>query len=76
MSLNAQNKVAGHYSNYFGGSLNIAPDSTFKYSWHFDLQGSWTKGKWRITKDTVYFDMIPVYDTVSYATKTRRLAIR
>ncbi|HEV3252626.1 MAG TPA: hypothetical protein VGZ71_16820 [Puia sp.] len=68
-SLNAQSIVAGHYRNYFGGSVNIAPDSTFKYSWHFDLQGSWTKGRWRMTKDTVYFTMIPVYDTISHTIK-------
>jgi hypothetical protein len=68
-SLNAQSIVAGHYRNYFGGSLNIVPDSTFKYSWHFDLQGSWTNGKWRMIKDTVYFTMIPVYDTITHAIK-------
>jgi hypothetical protein len=62
--LNAQPGVAGSYHDYFGGSLNINQDSTFKYSWDFDLLGSWTKGKWRVANDTVYFSMIPVYDTV------------
>ncbi|HVU57551.1 MAG TPA: hypothetical protein VHD83_20955 [Puia sp.] len=67
--LNAQSEVAGHYRNYFGESMNIRTDSTFKYSWHFDLQGSWTNGEWRKTKDTIYFTMIPVYDTVRQTLK-------
>jgi hypothetical protein len=73
-SLHAQSIVAGHYEDHFGGSLNISPDSTFKYSWHFDLQGGWTKGRWRMTKDTVYFTMIPIYDTVSYVLKNGEVA--
>ena len=71
--LNAQSKVAGHYRNYSGGSVNIETDSTFKYTWHFDLQGSWTKGIWRMTKDTIYFTMIPVYDTVRQTLKNGKI---
>jgi hypothetical protein len=62
--LNAQSSVAGHYRDYFGSSLNIDPDSTFEYLWHFDLMASWTRGEWRMEGDTIYFTMIPVYDTV------------
>ena len=28
------------------------------------MQGSWTKGQWSIKGDTIFFYMIPVYDTV------------
>jgi hypothetical protein len=71
--LNAQSGAAGHYRDYFGGSLNIEPDSTFMYSWYFDLQGSWTKGEWRMTRDTIYFTMIPVYDTLRQASKNGKI---
>lgn len=67
--LNAQSGVTGHYQDYFGGALNIDADSTFKYSWSFDLMASWTKGKWTKTKDTLFFIMIPVYDTVRQTLK-------
>lgn len=65
-SLFAQDKIAGHYRNYFGSRIQLNADSTFKYTWHFDLSGSWTKGIWSLKNDTVYFRMIPTYDTVSY----------
>ena len=65
-NLCAQNGVVGHYRNYFGGDLYIESDSTFKYTWHFDLVGSWSQGKWTRTKDTLYFVMIPVYDSVMF----------
>ena len=33
--------------------------------WRFDLATSWTKGIWLLKGDTVYFNMVPTYDTVS-----------
>jgi hypothetical protein len=30
------------------------------------MSGSWTNGKWLAKHDTVYFQMIPRYDTISY----------
>jgi len=53
--------------------MDINPDATFKYSWHFDLQGSWTKGTWRVNNDTVYFHMIPIYDTIRYKGRDNRM---
>lgn len=64
----AQDKIVGSYRDYFGSHIQLNADSTFKYIWHFDLLGSWTKGTWFIKKDTVYFHMIPTYDTLSYYT--------
>lgn len=29
------------------------------------MMGSWTKGNWKATGDTIYFHMIPTYDTLS-----------
>jgi len=36
------------------------------YKWRFDLSSSWTKGKWKINNDTIYFTKIPVLDTLKY----------
>ena len=65
-SLFAQDKIVGHYRDYFGSRIQINTDNTFKYTWHFDLSGSWTKGTWSLKNDTIYFHMIPTYDTISY----------
>jgi hypothetical protein len=62
----AQGKITGHYCDHFGSRIELNADSTFKYTWHIDLSGSWTKGKWTFKNDTVYFQMIPTYDSVSY----------
>jgi hypothetical protein len=58
--------IAGDYYDFFGSTLQLKPDSTFKYTWRFDLASSWTKGKWRIENDTIYLKNIPVYDTLKY----------
>jgi hypothetical protein len=68
----AQSKIVGHYQDYSGCALDIYPDSTFYFSWHFDLQASWTKGVWKYSKDTVHLKMIPIYDTATYGTKENR----
>lgn len=61
----AQDKIVGQYRDYFGSRLQLNADSTFKYTWHFDLSASWTKGTWTVENDTVYFHMLPTYDTIS-----------
>lgn len=65
VSLFAQVKIFGRYHDYFGTSIQINGDCTFKYSWHFDMSGSWTKGTWKTKGDTIYFHVVPIYDTVS-----------
>jgi hypothetical protein len=65
-NLLAQRKIVGRYRNHFGDRIELYSDSTFKYTWSFDLQYSWTRGSWTIKKDTVFFHMVPVYDTLSY----------
>jgi hypothetical protein len=74
MHLNGQKKFIGNYRNYFGERMEIYPDSTFKYSFRFDLASSWTIGTWKIKKDTIYFSMTPVYDTIVY--KDNRQTVR
>lgn len=65
-NLIAQSKIVGSYQNYFGSQIQINPDSTFKYTWHFDLNYSWTRGTWSLKGDTVYLNIVPVYDTLQY----------
>ena len=66
LNLFAQKNIVGRYRDYFGSRIELNADSTFKYTWHFDLSSSWTKGTWSSKNDTIYFHMIPTYDTVSY----------
>jgi hypothetical protein len=61
----AQEKVVGQYRDYFGNSLVLNVDKTFRYKWQFDMAASWTKGVWSLKGDTIYFRMIPIYDTLS-----------
>lgn len=64
--LHGQTNVSGNYHNYFGRKLILNSDSTYNYSYHFDLGSSWSYGKWIIKNDTVYLSNIVVYDTTSY----------
>ena len=66
--LKAQDKYLGAYHDYHGGYLTINADSTFNYTWHFDTEGSWSNGTWRIINDTIFFNTIPVYDTAKLDT--------
>ena len=62
----AQDKVIGCYRDYFGNRIQLYADNTFKYTWNFDLSASWTKGVWTQKNDTVFFRMVPTYDTLSH----------
>ncbi|GEO12151.1 hypothetical protein [Segetibacter aerophilus] len=64
-NLFGQSKVVGHYWNHFFSEIQLNADSTFEYNWHLDLHGSWTKGTWRSRGDTIYFHVVPIYDTLS-----------
>ncbi len=57
-------KVEGEYYNYFGSTLKINTDSTFIYTWRFDLMSSWTIGKWELKDRVVNFEVTPIYDTL------------
>jgi hypothetical protein len=61
-----QDKITGNYRDHFSSRIQLNADGTFKYTWHFDLSASWTKGTWSMDNDTIYFHMIPTYDTISY----------
>ena len=57
-------KVVGQYQDYFGHTLILKPDSSFEFTWHLDLEGSWNKGKWSLYKDTLTLSTVLLYDTL------------
>lgn len=64
----SQNDISGLYRVY-ANTIYINPDSTFSYRWMFDTVQEWARGKWSIKNDTIYFKMIPIYDTLIYSDK-------
>ena len=66
LGLFAQKNIVGRYRDYFGSRLQLNANNTFKYTWNFDMSASWTKGTWTFVGDTVYFHMVPTYDTLSH----------
>ena len=75
LRLNAQNKFAGYYEDYFGHSIKINDDSTFQYRWNFDLASSWSNGTWKVIDQTIYFTFVPVFDTLTYKDEKRNIII-
>jgi len=39
---------------YYGHTLELRGDSTFRYEWKFDLASSWTTGQWKVSNRIVY----------------------
>ena len=64
LELFAQSKYVGEYYDHFGSNLKLKPDTTFEHTWRFDLSSSWTKGTWKVSNDTIYLNIKPVYDTL------------
>lgn len=56
--------ISGKYYNHFGCKLELLIDSSYSFSYHFDLSSSWSKGKWTISHDTLLLKNIPIYDTL------------
>jgi hypothetical protein len=56
--------VVGKYSNCFGESFYLKEDSTFEFTWFFDLASSWTNGRWQISNDTIYIKPKIIFDTL------------
>lgn len=60
----AQGSFYGRYLDELGSEITLNPDSTFAYSHHFDLIGTWTVGTYRVVNDTIFFKEVPVFDTL------------
>ena len=52
------------YQDYFGHSIELNKDSTFRCEWHFDLMYEWAIGKWTKSDQTIVLKFIDVYDTL------------
>ena len=62
----AQESIFGNYRDFFGSELEIRFDSTFRFTEQFDLNNSWSIGRWKVINDTIHFKMTPVFDTIQY----------
>ena len=67
------NKYVGHYHSELNGDIILNQDSTFKYTYAYDLFFSWSKGKWTVKKDTIYLMTILVCDTLRYRNANGKL---
>lgn len=66
----SQGTISGRYIDNFGSTLSLNTDSSFKYTWHFDLSISWTKGKWSFSNDTIYLIATSIIDTIQYTNES------
>ncbi|WP_169304327.1 hypothetical protein [Pedobacter frigoris] len=66
LKLSAQSTPVGEY-RLSNSSLELNADSTFTFRWGVCLTHRWSSGKWRINNDTIYFKVVPIYDTVTYS---------
>jgi hypothetical protein len=58
-----QSIYKGKYVKYYGNTIQISSDSTFKYVTGYP-QFFWANGIWRTSNDTIYFAYVPIYDTL------------
>ena len=68
-------RLTGKYAAYYGNSLELKDDSTFRYEWSFDLASSWTVGKWKVSNKTLYLTIVDVYDTLTREGKLDSLVL-
>lgn len=73
LQVNARKNIPGFYQDHFGSSLQLYKDSTFTYRYRFDLISSWNKGKWTVKNNTIYFQIVPVLDTVIFKDENNRI---
>ena len=59
-----QDEIVGKYRDNFGSEFKFNSDLTYDYKSFSQGLGFWSKGKWEVKNDTIYFKAIPVYDTL------------
>lgn len=57
-----QSKVAGYYRDHFGNLIQLYSNLTFDYFLLSDSNLSWTYGKWKTHKDTIFLETIVIFD--------------
>jgi hypothetical protein len=60
----AGSNLCGEYRDCFFSRIVLHGDSTFLYEWRLDGYRSWSTGTWTCMKDTIFFSIRPVYDTL------------
>lgn len=64
----SQSEVVGKYER-FGADITLNSDYTYEYNYYADTYSGWSKGNWKIKKDTIYLQPILIYDTLRIAGK-------
>lgn len=70
----SQSEVVGEYKR-FGDSITLNSDYTYEYNYYLDTYSGWSKGSWKIKKDTIYLQPILIYDTLRIAGKKDSLLL-
>ncbi len=74
IKLEAQD-ITGTYKGNYGRTIKLNGDSTFRFSWHFDLAGSWSVGTWKKMNTKIIFNSTPIYDTLQRANSMDSLVL-
>jgi|GEM_PF-3966560 hypothetical protein len=71
-SIENDSKFVGDFSNTVENSvLYIRANGNFYFIYRYEMSTSWTNGTWKSKADTIFFEMVPVYDTVELSSPTR-----
>jgi hypothetical protein len=57
--------LTGRYAAYYGHSLELKDDSTFRYEWKFDLASTWAVGHWTVSNKIIYLKFKDVRDRLT-----------
>lgn len=63
-SFKSEEYIIGKYNDFLGNSIELKSDSTYYFSFRFDLNYSWTSGTYSVKNDTVFLKAITVFDTI------------
>ncbi|WP_026704047.1 hypothetical protein [Flavobacterium soli] len=67
-----QKNICGSYRGAHK-AIVLNKDSTFFYNSGVDMYVSWASGKWKCSNDTIYFEVIPIYDTIRIVGEKERV---
>jgi hypothetical protein len=68
-------RLTGKYNAYYGNSLELKDDSTFRYEWKFDLIYNWAVGRWTITDNIIQLTFTNIYDTLTRFNRSDSLVL-
>ena len=63
------------YQDYFGHTLVLNSNSTFRFDWRFDLIHDWATGRWTTSGRKINLNFVDVYDTLSRSDKPDSLVL-